>query len=147
MPYIDNFICFTGNGFLESMLEPHLADYGINQAEVGLAFLILGVVYMTIQPCGGWVCDKLNTPAWMSVLGNVSLSIGFMFIGPIPILDIVTSPWLSKLSMAFVGFGNALVVTSTFLRAQRAAVYHGFKDDIDTYIIISGSHLLSLFDI
>ena len=41
---------------------------------------------------------------------------------------------------ALVGIGYALVMVSTFSRAHRAAMEKGYNDDIDTYIIISGSH-------
>ena len=56
MPFLDNFICFCGNGMIESMLEPHLKDSaGANQTEVGLTFLILGGVYMATTPITGYV--------------------------------------------------------------------------------------------
>ena len=56
MPFLDNFICFCGNGMIESMLEPHLKDSaGANQTQVGLTFLILGGVYMATTPITGFV--------------------------------------------------------------------------------------------
>ena len=56
MPFLDNFICFCGNGMIESMLEPHLKDAaGATQTEVGLTFLILGGVYMATTPITGYV--------------------------------------------------------------------------------------------
>jgi len=54
--YLDVFICITGNGMLESMLEPHLKRKAMaSQAEVGVSFFILGGVYMVISLMGGWV--------------------------------------------------------------------------------------------
>ena len=53
-PYLDNFVCFCGNGMIESMLEPHLkrkAD--ADQTDVGVTFLILGAVYMFSSLTGG----------------------------------------------------------------------------------------------
>lgn len=40
--------------------------------------------------------------------------------------------------MALSGFGYALVMVSTFTRSQAGALKHGFEDDIDTYLLISG---------
>ena len=45
--------------------------------------------------------------------------------------------------MAIVGFGYALVMVSTFGRAQGAALRKGFKDDIDTYLLIAGIEFIS----
>ena len=60
MPFLDNFICFCGNGMIESMLEPHLKDAaGATQTEVGLTFLILGGVYMATTPITGYVSLKV----------------------------------------------------------------------------------------
>ena len=54
--YLDVFICITGNGMLESMLEPLLKRKAMaSQAEVGVSFFILGGVYMVISLMGGWV--------------------------------------------------------------------------------------------
>ena len=61
MPFVDNFICFCGNGMIESMLEPHLKDAGATQSQVGLTFLILGGVYMVTTPISGFVSDSNST--------------------------------------------------------------------------------------
>ena len=54
--YLDVFICISGNGMIESMLEPHLKRKAkASQAEVGVSFFILGGVYMAISLLGGWV--------------------------------------------------------------------------------------------
>ena len=54
--YLDVFICITGNGMIESMLEPHLKRKAMaSHAEVGVSFFILGGVYMVISLMGGWV--------------------------------------------------------------------------------------------
>ena len=38
-----------------------------------------------------------------------------------------------------MGVGYALVVVSTFGRAQSAALKKGFKDNIETYVLINGN--------
>ena len=61
MPFIDNLVCFCGNGMIESMLEPHLKDAaGATQTDVGLTFLILGGVYMATTPITGYVSPILT---------------------------------------------------------------------------------------
>ena len=41
--------------------------------------------------------------------------------------------------MAILDFGVALMSVSTFSRAQGAVLSHGFEDDINTYLLISGN--------
>jgi hypothetical protein len=56
MPFIDNFICFCGDGMIESMLEPHMKSAAEStQLEVGVAFLILGGLYMVCSLLAGLV--------------------------------------------------------------------------------------------
>ena len=59
MPFIDNFICFCGNGMVEAMLEPHLKDAGATQTQVGLSFLISGALYMCTTPLAGYVIKSI----------------------------------------------------------------------------------------
>merc|ERR1719210_1337441 len=66
MPFIDNFICFCGNGMVEAMLEPHLKDAGATQTQVGLSFLISGALYMCTTPVAGYICDKIPYPIMVS---------------------------------------------------------------------------------
>ena len=54
--YLDVFICITGLGMIESMLEPHLKRKAMaSQVEVGVSFFILGGLFMAITPIGGLV--------------------------------------------------------------------------------------------
>ncbi len=61
MPFIDNFICFCGDGMIESMLEPHMKNAaGSSQYDVGIAFLILGALYMSCSLIAGFVRTLFN---------------------------------------------------------------------------------------
>ncbi len=56
LPYIDNFVVFSGNGMLEAMLEPHLKDEaGATQWDVAFTFLVMGGCYMVTSPLTGCV--------------------------------------------------------------------------------------------
>ncbi len=61
MPFVDNFICFCGNGMIEAMLEPHLKEAaGATQTQVGNSFLTLGALYMVSTPIAGYVRDSIS---------------------------------------------------------------------------------------
>ena len=53
-PYFDAFLCASGTGMIEAMLEPHLKKQAnASQTDVGFTFLIIGGVYMFSCPgCG-----------------------------------------------------------------------------------------------
>ena len=56
LPYFDAFLCSSGVGMIESMLEPHLkSKAGASQTDVGLTFLMIGGVYMFSSPVCGFV--------------------------------------------------------------------------------------------
>ena len=44
--------------------------------------------------------------------------------------------------MAVLGMGQASVMASTFGRSQKAAVAQGYKQDIATYLLISGDNFV-----
>ncbi len=59
LPFLDNFVCFSANGMVGAMLEPHLkSDAGATQLQVALAFFISGGSYMVNTPIWGYVRSK-----------------------------------------------------------------------------------------
>ena len=84
------------------------------------------------------LCDKISYPSVVSVIGNASMALAFILIGPLPSVALQPSFGLITGSVVLVGFGYANVMVSTFSRAQGAAIRSGFERDIDTYLLISG---------
>ena len=92
------------------------------------------------------MCDRLQTPGALTAIGNVCLGSAFLLIGPVPFL---TSSFHHPTSLSTVigmvavfAFGYALVLVSSFNQAEKAAQEIGFKDDIGTYLMISGDLLV-----
>ncbi len=84
------------------------------------------------------VCDKIKHPVVASIIGNICLIMGFLFVGPAPLFqDLVPTSQLIKSSGAVLGTGFAMVTVSTFGRSQAAAIRNGYNDDLDTYMFIS----------
>ena len=82
--------------------------------------------------------DKLKYPTIVSIVGNAALAVGLSFVAPASFVSITPSLVTSQAMMAVIGFGQASVMASTFGRSQRAAAKQGFKQDITTYLLISG---------
>ena len=84
------------------------------------------------------ITDRVAYPTILSIFGNVGLVLAFTFIGPLPFISIETSVPLATGCTALVGFSYALVMVSTFTRAQGSAVRNGFAKDTETSHLISG---------
>ena len=67
------------------------------------------------------------------------MATAFMLIGPIPFLPLSPSVDLTWGAASIIGLGYGMVIVSTFGRSQRAAIKMGYSNDIDTYLIISGT--------
>ena len=66
------------------------------------------------------------------------MATAFLFLGPVPFILVDTKLSIIQGMVGLVGFGYALVMVSSFGRAQTAALTLGYVDDIHTYIMISG---------
>ena len=85
-------------------------------------------------------CKKIRILTVVSVLGNVLMALAFFFVGPVPFVKALpTSVGLIQASTAMMGAGYALIMVSTFGRAQAAAIRNGFNDDLGTYVFISST--------
>ena len=91
------------------------------------------------------VCDKIRYLTIVSIIGNIFMATAFILIGPVPFIPLEPSVPLIQGVMAMFGLGYGMVMVSTFGRSQRAAIRKGYNDDMDTYLIISGYNLLSIF--
>ncbi len=62
----------------------------------------------------------------------------FIFIGPLPFIQIVPNKMLTQTMVGLFGLGYAFVKVSSFVRSQNAAIKNGFNKDIETSNFISG---------
>ena len=74
----------------------------------------------------------------VSLLGNMVMAGAFLFFGPAPFFEIPATTSLIQIMIGLGGVGYALVMVSTFTRAQNAALEQGYSDNIETYLMISG---------
>jgi hypothetical protein len=47
LPFLDNFVCFCGNGMIESMLEPHLKEEA-GASQVCIPFVVVVAVAIAV---------------------------------------------------------------------------------------------------
>ena len=74
----------------------------------------------------------------VSLIGNSVMAGAFLFMGPAPFFAIQPATFLIQIMIGIGGFGYALVMISTFTRAQKGALELGYAEDIETYLMVSG---------
>ena len=84
------------------------------------------------------ICEYASYLTTVSLAGNLLLAIVLTLIGPLPFIHLEPSVSPVQGLMCLVGVGFALVMVSTFSRAQTAPIRLGFHRDLSTYLLISG---------
>ena len=65
----------------------------------------------------------------------------FVFLGPLPCLNIEPHANVIQGMVFLVGFGFGMVLCSAFGIVQTTAIKLGYEDDIKTYLMISGNQI------
>ncbi len=56
LPFLDNTVCFLGNGLVVALMAPHLSDdAGATQGQVAVAFLVFGAAFAVGSISAGFV--------------------------------------------------------------------------------------------
>ena len=74
----------------------------------------------------------------LAVIGNASMACATLFLGPAPFIAFESNLLLIQGMIGLVAIGYALILVSSFGRAQSAALSLGYENDLNTYIMISG---------
>ncbi|KAK7065899.1 hypothetical protein SK128_024985, partial [Halocaridina rubra] len=125
-------------GFLQATLEPHLRPLQLTPFKMGLMFVLNGATYAISAPCWGWLCDKWLSPRSVTAFGAFAVIISFIFVGPMPFLNLQTTLPVCITALIIHGIGIGAQLVSTFTGAHRDAIANGFPDDLSTYGLVSG---------
>ncbi|KAJ7990817.1 hypothetical protein DPEC_G00290850 [Dallia pectoralis] len=139
-------ICFaifslsSGLGFLDATLSIYAINkFDLTPGYVGLLLLGLSLPYCLASPVLGVISDKFPSvrPALM-VTGGLTTAIGFLFLGPVPILQIESKLWLLVLMLAVIGLSLSMSAIPTFPEILTCAFENGFEDGLSTLGLVSG---------
>ncbi|XP_071114196.1 MFS-type transporter SLC18B1-like [Haliotis cracherodii] len=140
--WVTCFSIFCGSfslGFLDPTLADHLKEFGLSTLIVGFIFLAAPAVYGFTAPIWGWVGDSKGQIKSLMIIGNFMSCIAFLLMGPCPLLPFLPFElWLVVISLVMVGLfiGCALIPTINCLLIGAKKL--GFKENIDTYGLVSG---------
>lgn len=79
-------------------------------------------------------------PVVAGLTGNILVILAFTFLAPLPFIPITPSLGLVMAAMAINGTGMGFTLVSAFTRAQSAVLRLGYRDDLNTFIFISGNN-------
>ena len=80
----------------------------------------------------------MTHPTIISVLGNGLILAGFIFLGPLPFVQLQPSLAMIQTVYAFYAIGFALVRVSTLVRSQKAVLESGFGDNTVNNSFVTG---------
>ena len=98
--------------------------------------MIRSSLYKSLQ-----VIDKIKYPWVVSVTGKALCAFGYLLVAPIPFMKINPTTELCYFGMSLAGVGPSLLLVTTAVRSQRAAISKGYQNGLSTYLLISGNIL------
>jgi len=120
-------LTFAGSSWswYSATLEPFLgAEYNLTSSQTGLVFTAFGTAYTVFTPLFGFLSDKGLGGLSAILFGNLMISLGFLFMGPIPPFSALSGNlWLTVVSVSVQGLGSAATYLGSLLYMMK-----GVKD-------------------
>ena len=128
-------LAFSGTSWAwySASLEPWLKEgYGLSSSETGLVLMSFGLVYTLFTP----LCGYMD--------GLVAMTIGFVFLGPIPPFHSLGGQlWLVVVSLGLQGMGSAATYLGALLYMMKSCVRSGLPDNEQTNGMVSSLWVVS----
>ncbi|XP_030644548.1 MFS-type transporter SLC18B1 [Chanos chanos] len=134
------FMLSSGIGFLDATLSIFTIDkFGISPGTVGFLMLGMSLPYGLTSPALGIISDKYPfSRKWMMFLGGVAATIGFCFLGPLPIFHIESQLWLAVVMLILIALSLAVTLVPTFAEMLTYAYEYGYEENLSTLGLVSG---------
>ena len=140
-------LTFAGSAWLwySASLEPWLKrNYGVSSSETGLVMMTFGLAYTIFTPLSGFLTDKGMDGLFLMTLGNLIISLGFVFLGPIPPLQSIGGNlWLVVVSLGLQGMGSAATYLGSLLFMLKSCIDSGLPDNEQTNGMVSSLWVVS----
>ena len=129
----------TGWSWYSASLGPFMFDtFNLSPSETGLAFMIFGLSYTIFTPAFGFLIDRGLDGLFTVLIGNFLITIGFVFLGPVPPLNFIGDHlWLTVASIGVQGLGSAATFLGSLLYMMKSATDVGLPDSDQTKGMVS----------
>ena len=121
-------------------LEPFLVQtYGLSSLQTGLVFMAFGATYTIFTPIVGFLTDKGLDGITVIIVGNLSILLAFILLGPIPPINSMVGGvlGLTVFSMGLQGLGSGATYLGSLLLMMRGVVKAGLPDKEQTRGMVS----------
>lgn len=124
-------------GYNAATLEPHLRQFELSVMTVGSLFIITGAIYAITTPLWGKLC-KYSDTRLLCLVGCIFCLIGFMIIGPLPIIQVDTSLGLIIIALVLIGIGTGVKLVAALVGSFRYSIdVLGMPDNKSTFGVCS----------
>ena len=120
-------------------LEPFMSEaFSSSASEVGLVYLVFGVIYTVFTPVFGYLTDRGLDGLLTCIIGNSLIALAFIFLGPVPPLAFIKSAsWMIFLSLGIQGLGSAATYIGALLYMMKSARDAGIPETEQTNGMVS----------
>ncbi|XP_038051552.1 MFS-type transporter SLC18B1-like isoform X2 [Patiria miniata] len=134
------FLCTSTVGFssMDPVLSPHLQQLGYGVVGRSLTFAAFGAFYAFSAIPLGYIVDKKGCTRTLMVLGAFGTVIGFLLLGPSPLLNITPSVVLIGVVLPFIAIMLAMMTIPTLPDMLITAKWYGVPDNLGLIGIVSG---------
>ncbi|XP_065306143.1 MFS-type transporter SLC18B1-like isoform X4 [Dermacentor albipictus] len=132
--------CLWGAGTLVgSSIGGVLIDFKMSSTEVGTVFTVQFVGYSIGSLLGG-LFAKFKMEPFMNFFGMLLSTIGYIILGPIPIIPIPPNVFFVYISQVFIGIGMAVTYVSPYMHALRHVIENaGYPDNEKTHGVVTSA--------
>lgn len=124
-------------GYNAATLEPHLRQFELSVMTVGSIFIITGAIYAITTPLWGKLCKYLDTRL-LCLLGCIFCLVGFIIIGPLPIIQVDPSLGLIIIALVLIGIGTGVKLVAALVGSFRYSInVLGMPDNKSTFGVCS----------
>ncbi|XP_033123375.1 MFS-type transporter SLC18B1-like [Anneissia japonica] len=122
---------------LEPTLSPAMEQFMLSPVEIGLVFLLLGLVYGSTAPFFGWLSEKRASPRLLVICGNVLFCLGYIMLGPWPPLNLKSSVPLICVGIILVSIAFGLAFSPSYQDLLVSATFNGMPSNLSTCSVMS----------
>lgn len=124
-------------GYNAATLEPHLRQFELSVMIVGSIFIITGTIYAITTPLWGKLCAYFDTRS-LCLFGCVCCLLGFIIIGPLPIIPFEPSLELVIVALVLIGLGTGIKLVAALVGSFKYSIEDlGMPDNKSTFGVCS----------
>ncbi|CAN7937412.1 unnamed protein product [Ixodes hexagonus] len=133
-------------GFNEPTMEPYLAEFNLNSAQIGVVFMVQYASYTLGSICSAIFCSY-KMEAGFGLTGHLFAVFAYILLGPAPFIPCEPTLWMAYVAQVFIGIGTAAQFACHYCHAIEELSFcrqHGYLDKTRTIGFVSSVVFSSL---